>query len=266
VCSISRSTVGLLAAVLVSLGLIAAPATGPAVAQAPKGNGLPEADLTKLINETAKSLQTDTRSAQEFNTKLKRIEADAYLLVILAQAGINGGGDPKLITLREEALKLAEAAKAKNFEAAKKAAEAIANFKAMKPGNPQNAKCELGKVVPIKILMENVNATNRFLIMHNRLSAAAWKAAGKTDAVAADSTKIAALSLAIIEHTPAKDPDPAKGQTRKAWEESARNVHAATLDLIEAAKKKDQTAWKSAFKKMDTACTSCHDIFRVELP
>jgi cytochrome c556 len=50
--------------------------------------------------------------------------------------------------------------------------------------------------------------------------------------------------------------DPAK------WKELMKNMHASSLDLIDAVKKKDAKAVKTTANKLNGTCTECHSIFR----
>jgi cytochrome c556 len=112
--------------------------------------------------------------------------------------------------------------------------------------------------------MEQVKATNKSLTDYRRMSAAAFGTKATTE-IALTSHKMAVLTMAIDAHAPPKDPDAAKGQTRKAWLEATDAVRAATLDMAAAAKAKKPLDYKNALNKMDSACTKCHDVFRVEV-
>jgi cytochrome c556 len=74
-----------------------------------------------------------------------------------------------------------------------------------------------------------------------------------------------ALSVGILAHTPEKDPDAPKGQTSKAWRETSEATQAAVIEVVAAARAKKADQFKKAYINMDKACTSCHEIYRVEL-
>ncbi len=228
---------------------------------------LPQTELTKLVDESTKVLQEATRSSQNFNLKAKNAEGEAYVLVLYAQAGIKSGNSElarKSAVLRDAALAFAEAAKKKNFDNAKAQAETIAKFKNMKPeGDVKMDDVPLDKAIPIKSLMDQVNTANKEMIKYNRLTPAAFNAKGKAEEIALAAHKMAALTVAITAHVPEKDQDAKK--TRKVWLESSEEVRQATLEMAAAAKVKKQADVKTAFRKMDAACTRCHDVYRVEV-
>lgn len=227
---------------------------------------LPEAELSKLVDEGAKVLQDATRSASNFNLKAKNAESEAYALVIYAEAGLKSGNEElarKSAVLQQAALTFAEAAKRKSFDKAKAQVEIIAKFKTMKPeagGKP--AEVSLEKDIPIKGIMDNVNAVNKEMIKYNRLKPPQFNVKGKPEEIALASHKLAALTVAISAHAPEKDMDAKK--TRKFWLDTTEEVRAATLEMAAAAKAKKQAEFSAAFRRMDGACAKCHEVYRIE--
>jgi hypothetical protein len=258
-----------LAAILVAIGYAPARADDK---EADWPKVLPETELVKLVDESGKTIQDAVRSASTFNLKAKSVENEAYVLLVYAQAGMKSGSADlakKSAALHQTATKLAAAAKKKNLDEAKKLAAIVASFKTAKPGEEKSDGVNLGKEIPVKNLMEEVQTL--FLRFdkpqkgaYKRLTKAEWEARGKTDEVATASHKMAALTMAITAHAPEKDPDAAKGQTRKVWLETTENTRTAALEMATAAKGKDQAEFKKALTRLNTACTKCHDAFRIE--
>jgi hypothetical protein len=232
---------------------------------------LPEAELIRLVEDSVKFLQDATRSTTALRTQAKPAENRAYVLLICAQAGLNGDGDlaKKSAVLKSVALNLAEAIKKQDLATAKKQVEVLAKFKSMKPdGKTEGGEIDLAKSVPIASLMKEVGETDKKLQDAKRLTAAAFTAKGKADEIATLSYKMAALTMAITAHVPEKDPDPKETDkdkqqmTRKLWLESTAESRDATLEMAAAAKAKKASDFKAAYSKMDSACTRCHDVFR----
>lgn len=222
---------------------------------------LPEADLVKVIGESVKFLQEATRSQTNFNTKAPLAENEAYVLVIYAEAGLKSGSDDlagRSAALHKAASRLAEACKDKKLDEAKKQVAAIANFKSMKPDGEMKG-APLAKSVPIKNLMKTVNETDKLMRNYRRLTAAQFNVKGKTDEMALNSLRMAALTGAITAHVPDKDDGK---RTRKHWLETTAEVREATIEMANAAKAKKQDQFKTALGKMDSACIRCHDVFR----
>jgi hypothetical protein len=225
---------------------------------------LSDPELAKLIEDSAKMLQSATKSQSEFNRLAKTVEAEGYNLVLIAQAAM---GNPSLADkapgLRDAALSLAEAAKKKDYTEVKKQVTAVAGFKSMSGGGKTSAT-PLAKAVPLKNLMASVRDTDTVLKGATRLTAAQWMQRGKAEEIAAHAMKMTTLTLGMLAHAPEKDPDPKKGQTRQLWIESSEEVQGFTLEMAKAVRAKNPTEYKKVYMKMDAACTKCHDKYRVE--
>jgi len=112
---------------------------------------------------------------------------------------------------------------------------------------------------PLDEIMEEVQQVNKALIKFNRMTKAQFDEPGRGEQVAKEAEKMAALMKEVLRHAPQEDQ---KEKPKKVWVESAEDVKKAAADMATAARKKDLAAYKTAFKRMDNACTACHDIFR----
>jgi hypothetical protein len=228
---------------------------------------LPEAELSRVVDESAKVLQDYTKSAGNLNLNAKKVENEAYSLIVYAEVvrrGGSGDGGKKAALLQQAAQQLAEAAKKKDLKAAQEQVKAITGFKSLKPGGDVDmADVDLSQAVPRHNLMEQVNAINKKMTEYRRMNAAAFQVKGKPDEVVINAHKMAALSVAITAHAP--DKDLPAGKTKQDWLKATEDMRKATLEIAAAAKAKKQADMKSAINRMDTACTKCHDDFRVEI-
>jgi cytochrome c556 len=70
---------------------------------------------------------------------------------------------------------------------------------------------------------------------------------------------MAELMKMTTKFAPEKDlPDKPKKEWNETCEASAKHA----LELAAAARKKDYSGYRAAFKRMDAACTRCHEVFR----
>jgi hypothetical protein len=215
---------------------------------------------------------------------MEEAENNAYLMIIYAHAGLRSGGQDLVKrsgAVQVVAPKIAAAAKGKDFNGTKKEVEELAKIleKNWKPADgAANPPLNLRTAVPIKNLMKEVSNLNRQIqspvpkdMSIKRWRATEWQMKGKAEYATTASYKMTLLMLAAAQHHPEKDPaagankDEAK-MTIKAWVDSSLEVKDHTLGMAEAAKGKNQSKFNGAVTKMDTACTKCHDIFRVETP
>lgn len=224
---------------------------------------LPEAEFTKLVGESLKQVQEFTRSSTNFNQSVKRLQTEAYSLVTLAEVArrsASGEAERRALAVQAAALELAEAAKKKDQEAAKKAVAALADYKKGSDAKPIGS---LADAVPVHNLMEAVQSCYKKHQEYGRLSSAAFAKKGVPEEVATAAYKMAAYSVAITAHVP-KSKEDLKDKTPADWLKPTEDMRKATLDIASAAKAKKQSEMKAAIKRMDSACTKCHDNFRID--
>jgi cytochrome c556 len=221
-------------------------------------------DLMRALDASIKVMQSATRSASEFNQKAKALENEAYTFAILVQAGRDSDElAGKAAYLSDTALALAAAAKKKDFGEAKKQVAALSDFKNASKSDGQG-EVHLGKAVPLANLMKVVGDVDQELKKATRLTPAAWNQKGKAEEITLHASRMLALSLAMVQHTPETDPNANKGQTSKLWKETSQETQAACLELLKAARAKNSAEFRKAYTAMDKACTRCHDVYRVE--
>jgi cytochrome c556 len=228
---------------------------------------MPEPIYNKILEEAVKSLQDKTKSNGEFNQKSKALTNEAYSLIMYAEVArraSNGGMAQKALGIIATAKELAATAKAKDLEASRKHVAELANL--VKKGNNNAAnpvKEPLQELVPIHNLMEEVQNVNKEMVKYKRMRAEEIKAKAKSDEVQRNAHRLLAFSVAITAHVP--DKDIPKGKSKEDWFKACDDLRKATLEISAAAKAKNQSNLRAAINKMDTACTKCHDDFRVEI-
>lgn len=220
---------------------------------------LPEAAYTKLVDDSIKNLTSYTASASQFNQNGKRVQAEATNLIVYAEIA-HRAGQANATALRDAAVQLLEAAKAKKGDEAKKLTATIAGYKKLTGGKAEDL--DLHKTTSLKIIMDiGVKDIDRNLTQYKRLTAASFGAKGKAEEVQAAMYKLAALSVATTAHTPTEMP---KGKTAKDWLTAAEDMRKASLTAAAAAKDKKLPELKKAVNDLSASCAKCHDDFRVE--
>ncbi|GBD36049.1 hypothetical protein HRbin36_01167 [bacterium HR36] len=108
-------------------------------------------------------------------------------------------------------------------------------------------------------LMEEVQIRFKPLQDAARFSKAKFESAAKHEELAQHATRIAELMKQTTKFAPEKDlPDKPKKEWNETCEASAKHA----LELAAAARKQDYSGYRAAFKRMDAACTRCHEVFR----
>ena len=95
----------------------------------------------------------------------------------------------------------------------------------------------------------------RFPCSETRLST---RCAGNVHQGCTTAQKIAQMGQLVQAYTPALGGK----KTKEGWSEYAKEMHAAALELADAAKSKQDAAITKASQKLTASCTRCHDIFR----
>lgn len=221
---------------------------------------LPDAAYTKLVDDSIKNLTSYTASASQFNQNGKRVQAEATNLIVYAEIA-QRAGNANAVALRDAALKLLEAAKAKKGDEAKKLTAEVAGYKKMS-GSKGN-DLDLTATTSLKIIMDiSVKDIDRNLTQYKRLTTATFGARGKAEEVTAAMYKLAAMSVATTAHVPTTDLP--KGKTGKDWLAASEDMRKHALAAAAAAQGKKLPELKKAVNDLSAACAKCHDDFRVE--
>ena len=208
-----------------------------------------EADV-KRVNEMVEKYNTTPDKKMPIQIKSSSLMIAAY-----AQNSITGkdaAADKKWAGVRDQAIKVAE-----SF-ANKKSKEAVAIDLSKGEGDPKPVKIHTMAKMDIDILMAQFKkSTAEGLNMEADIKEGANKGA-KVDA-----TLIAGRALVtadfLAELTPTGGFDAKK--TKKDWDRTTGQMKTAARDIL-AAKGKDGKTLTIALKKLDGACTACHNIFK----
>jgi cytochrome c556 len=102
---------------------------------------------------------------------------------------------------------------------------------------------------------ENVQTPYKDLLKGNRSNDALFKA--NADSYMKSAIKMAA-SMKIVGENPHEKP----GKDKKVWTDSSAIVMNAAKDMEAAAKGQKLADFKTAFLKLETGCTKCHDVYK----
>lgn len=212
---------------------------------------LVEADIALLQKKLA------TKPAKRAEGSLKAV---AMMIALYADQNASGKDAEKMIALRSQALKVAEAIAKKDFAAAKTAAEGLSkpsggDKKAIKLH--EQAKFDIAEVMsPFRA------ATVDGLNIEKDIRA---QAKGVTDVklvgdLAAHTTLLGEYTLLLpVEKATAN------AANKKKWDDYTNDMLKLSRDIAaEAAKgaKADKAGLKSKLSKLDGSCTACHNDFR----
>jgi hypothetical protein len=247
-----------------ALGLCSLVAAGRGAAaddkEAPWKPTIPEEDLNKLVDQDVKLLQERLNGKVDEKTARKARMA-ALMIAVYAQNAKNAGDAKKLATLRDAAIKVAEAAKDKRFADAKKDAEGFASLKPNPDAQP--GKMFVPKEFEVEDLMRPFALPSTGGQGFERRIIGLTKIPLKPPQMNKDSEeltllgyKAAMIGLVASTHKPEKD--------QKDWESLSTDMYEGAVQFAEAAKAKDPKALKVAAVKLNNNCSSCHKKFRVE--
>ena len=224
---------------------------------------LPDAVYTKMVDDSVKNLNSYTASASQFNQNGRKIQSEATNLIVYAEIA-NRGGRTSAIELRDQAVALLEAAKAKKGEEAQRIMKGVVSLvKKTANGSPGGGTGEydIAKVTTMKIIMDvSLKEIDKNLTAYKRLTAASFPA--KAEEVKYAMYKVAAMSVATTAHLPTADFPP--GKTAKDWLASAEDMRKHSLAAAAAATAKKPAEFKKAVNDLSASCSKCHDDFRVQ--
>lgn len=220
---------------------------------------LPEGMYAKLVDDAAKKVNTYCSNPSQFNQYGKKIQAEATNLLVYAEIA-RRGGDANAAGLRQAALDLLAATKAKKPDEAKKLATAVAGYKKLTGSATDDL--DFAKTTTMKIIMDaglkEIDTKN--LPLYKRMTPTAFNS--KQEDVIKDMYKIAALSVATTAHVPTGDFP--KGKSAKDWLSPAEEMRKYALEAGAAAKAKKLPELKTAVNNLIGSCAKCHDDFRKE--
>lgn len=227
----------------------------------PGATGVAAKDLESLIAQDAKQIQEQLAKPTLDKKGQRKVKAAALMIAFYANELSKGKDKAQaMATLRDLAVRVAEAAGAGKADEAKKLAASI------KLDIAADAKAKPGALTPDKVggfdeVMRQFSGerVGGFALEMQMEELIESKGPFDAEKIALLGNKIAAIGSLAHAYPPEKDEGK---KTKKAWGEFAKNMHDAALALVEAGRaKKDAEIGKLASKLSDT-CVKCHDVFR----
>lgn len=218
---------------------------------------LPEPAFTKLVDDSIKSLMGFTSSPSQFNQSGKKIQIEATNLIAYGEIALRSG-NKNGAAVRDNAIALLEAAKAKKGDEAKKL---VMKLNGYKTAGTTGSDGDLGKTTDIKLVMDALKEIDKNLTPYKRLTSTTLSAKGKAEEVTAAMYKLAAMSVPTTAHVPTELP---KGKTAKDWLTAAEDMRKHAIAAATAAQNKKLNELKKAVNDLSAACSKCHDDFRAE--
>jgi hypothetical protein len=182
------------------------------------------------------------------------------MVALYAQTLNEGGKSGSLATLRDAALKVADALNKEDFAAA---ATLAMTLSPKMPADP-NAK---PAALPLQTMLDIGDLMSQFKVarsggqdLEKLMNDFIKKPTSGLDLKAAGllANKVATIS----QYTEAMPPAAAANKDPKKWVQWSQDMRAAALDVSKAAKAGKAADTKQALKRMEASCTSCHNVFR----
>jgi hypothetical protein len=218
---------------------------------------LPEGTAAKVIEADMAHL---TKLFELAKTKKKlegRVKSTALLIAAHAQSGLDGKDGAKMAGLRDQAVKVAEAAAKRDLAAAETAAKALGTTTGT-AGKPMDlsktARLDLHDIMD---LFGGAGGGGMNLEKDIR--------AGKKEVTAANAEIIGARVIALADYTLNLPPDFGGKKTPELWKKWSLEMKQIATDVtVEAAKgpKADLAKLKKLMSGLDGNCTNCHNVFR----
>lgn len=254
-CWVAVRGTGLLLAL--GLGLLAAV---PGGAADPKGPLIPDSDYPKLLKRSVKGIQDALKGGKPSDENIEKAHTTAVLIAAYAQENLDGSDGPQRATVRDAALKAAEAIKAGKYDEALKTVDGLAALKA--DPKAKKEKVKLDEHISFKELMHQFRPEKEGgwgIYGHLYKIQTAMKPVLPREEVndkfvmEADQIAVSAdLALSVMPKGKPKD-----------FQTNLETMRAASAELAEALR--DKEAAKVAppvLSKLTTACFGCHKNFR----
>lgn len=230
--------------------------SGSRAADAP-GQVLPDADYPKMLKYAVKGIQDSLKGTPKDEMVIKARTA-ALMAAAYAQENLQGAEGQQRATVRDAALKIADAIDARKYADAIKQAGALPSLKADPAAKKQKIKL-IDDKVKFKDLMNQFNhppeggwGIHREFYQY-QLGMKGIPATSLTDPLLLKAYQVAVTAELINDKTPSKN--------QKEWAGYAAALKGGALELADAVKAKDGNAGVVGITKITNSCTGCHKIF-----
>jgi hypothetical protein len=224
------------------------------------GAGIPAsaAEYKKLVAQGADVVKKGVEAKDKKG--LTKARGAALMIAAYSQYSDKGGPAGDRATVRDAAIKLAEAIKANKLDDARKQADGIADLKADPKAKPDPVEImKLAKGQPGEV-MRLLNATpvgGLGVEAHFKKLTAIKKEIPEgqlSDEFLNEAFMVAAMAALLRDNPPAKNP--------KQFVKFAEDTHGHAVRLAEAIKKKDGVGSNQALYELTKSCNRCHDKYR----
>lgn len=244
--------------VLTALCLLAL--VGPNFGQTSPDAVLPDAEYPKMVQYAVKGIKDALKGGSPKDELVNKAKTAAVMIAAYAQQNLGGEDGQQRATVRDAALKVADAIAAKDFAGAVKQADALATLKA----DPK-AKKERVRLMDVHVrvadLMQQFKrppeggwGIDSKLYAYRLGMKSAIPNADLKDQLMFEAYQVAVAADLINSKVPTmKD---------KEWAAFTADLRKGAVQLAEAVKKKDGGAGLEAVGPITTSCTNCHKAFR----
>jgi len=221
---------------------------------------LPDAEYPKMVQYTVKGIKDALKSGKPKEEQVNKAKTAAVMIAAYAQQNLTGADGQQRATVRDAAIKLADAIAAKQFAAAVKQAEDLAAL----PADPK-AKKERVKLMDVHVrvsdLMQQFKrppdggwGIDSKLYAYRLGMKSAIPTSDLRDQLMFEAYQVAVTADLINSKVPTmKD---------KEWAAFTGDLRKGAVQLAEAVKKKDGGAALDAVGPITSSCTGCHKAFR----
>ncbi len=230
--------------------------SGSHAADAP-GQVLPDADYPKMLKYAVKGIQDSLKGTPKDELIIKARTA-ALMAAAYAQQNLEGADGQQRATVRDAALKIAEAIDNKKFAEASKQAGELTTVKADPAAKKQKIKL-IDDRVKFKDLMNQFNhppeggwGIHREFYQY-QLVTKNIPSKDMGDPLLQKAYQVAVTADLITDKVPSKN--------QKEWAAYAGDLKGGAVELAEAVKAKDSKAGIGAITRITNSCTSCHKLF-----
>lgn len=225
-------------------------------------------EFKTLITADAKTIAGAAEAGEKGTATAKKnagagIRSTALYVAMYANGRIGGTDDAKMAAVRDQALKIVEAAKKSDFKAAGELAKDLASPAAAgKAGKIDVAKAAGLKDDDVDLVMRHFLKTTQ----HASGAEEDIKKFGGKKGPAVKPEVAAAIGHRVLVMTDLTKLTP-KGENakqKKDWEEYNKKMAAAAENLLKVSQDKKATpaALRTAFESINGSCTACHNVFK----
>lgn len=219
-------------------------------------------NFTQVVQRSLKIVQESLAGNTADHKLQNRAWTHAMMIAAFAQTGPQGAATPRRATLRDSALQLASTIRAQKFDEAREQFKAFPYLQPLRPAPLGNVRI-LDRHINIDEVMHQFGSLRSggleierrlFKLEQETQKSKALPLAASTEDLALTALHIAKVAEVIMDHSPARKP--------LEWRQRTEELRSAAIALSVAARARNGPAAIKGIKRLNAACTSCHEIFR----